>query len=43
MGTWNNKIDGNDTFQDIYQNFFDLYNQVQYPIDIFKAIQADFA
>ncbi len=43
MGTWNNKIDGNDTFQNIYQNFFDLYNQGQNPIDISKQIQDDFA
>ena len=27
MGTWNTKINGNDTFQEIYQNFFDAYNQ----------------
>lgn len=39
MGTWNNKIDGNDTFQDIYQNFFDLYNQGQNPAGISKQIQ----
>jgi hypothetical protein len=43
MGTWNTKIDGNDTFQDIYQNYFDLYNQGQNPIDISKQIQDDFA
>lgn len=43
MGTWNNKIDGNDTFQDIYQNFFNLYKQGQNPIDITKQIQNDFA
>jgi hypothetical protein len=43
MGTWNNKIDGNDTFQDIYQNFFDLYNQGQNPADVSKQIQEDFA
>lgn len=43
MGTWNTKINGNDTFQDIYQNFFDLYNQGQNPADISKQIQTDFA
>ena len=43
MGTWNTKINGNDTFQDIYQNFFDLYNQGQNPADISKQIQDDFA
>ncbi len=42
MGTWSNKIDGNDTFQDIYQNFFDLYNQGQNPDEISKQIQDDF-
>ncbi len=43
MGTWNNKINGNDTFQDIYQHFFDLYNQGQNPVEISKQIKDDFA
>jgi hypothetical protein len=43
MGTWNTKINGNDTFLDIYQNYFDLYNQGQNPIDVSKQIQEDFA
>lgn len=43
MGTWNTKINGNDTFLDIYQNFLDLYNQGQNPVDISKKIQEDFA
>ena len=43
MGTWNTKINSNDTFQDIYQNFFDLYNQGQNPTDVSKQIQDDFA
>jgi hypothetical protein len=43
MGTWNTKINGNDAFQDIYQSFFDLYNQGQNPSDISKQIQDDFA
>lgn len=43
MGTWNTKINGNDIFQDVYQNFFDLYNQGQNPADISKQIQDDFA
>ncbi|MEP7318204.1 MAG: hypothetical protein ABI921_05675 [Panacibacter sp.] len=43
MGTWNTKINGNDTFQDIYQNFFDAYNQGQEPFDISKQIQDDYA
>lgn len=42
MGTWNNKIDGNDTFQDIYQNFFALYNQGQNPMEVSKQIQENF-
>jgi hypothetical protein len=42
MGTWSTKMNGNDTFQDIYQNFFDLYNQGQNPIDISKQIKDDF-
>lgn len=43
MGTWNTKINRNDTFQDIYQNFFDQYNQGQEPAYISKQIQNDFA
>jgi len=42
MGTWNTAINGNDTFLDIYQNFFDLYNQGQKPVDISKQLQEDF-
>lgn len=43
MGTWNTKINGNDTFQDIYQNFFDAYNQGQESANISKQIQYDYA
>lgn len=43
MGIWNTKINGNDTFQDIYQNFFDAYNQGQDPSVISKQIQNDYA
>lgn len=43
MGTWNTKINGNDTFQDIYQNFLDLYNQGQNPSHVSMQIQDDFA
>jgi len=43
MGAWNTKINGNDTFQDVYQNFFELYNQGQDPSEISKQIQDDFA
>lgn len=43
MGTWNTKIDGNDAFQDIYQNFFDLYNSGQEPKQISEQILEDFA
>ena len=42
MGTWNTRINGNDTFQDIYQNFMDLYNQGRDPLEISKEIQNDF-
>jgi hypothetical protein len=42
MGTWSIKINGNDTFLDIYQNFFDLYNQGQNPNDVSKQIKDDF-
>lgn len=43
MGTWNIKINGNDTFQDVYQVFFRLYNEGQNPVAISKQIQNDFA
>jgi len=34
MGTWNTAIDGNDTFLDMYQRFFQLYNDGQNPVEI---------
>jgi hypothetical protein len=43
MGTWNTKINGSDTFLDIYQNYFALYNEGQDPTVISKRIQEDFA
>ena len=43
MGTWNTKLNGNDTFQDIYQDFFDLYNEGQNPSDISKLILDNFS
>jgi hypothetical protein len=43
MTTWDIKLKDNNTFQDIYQNFLDLYNQGQDPVDISKQIQTDFA
>ncbi|NTS40368.1 hypothetical protein HRG84_05575 [Flavisolibacter sp. BT320] len=43
MGAWNTKIKGNDTFQDIYQQFFDLYNEGHNPAHVSKQIQKDFA
>ena len=43
MGTWDTKINGNDTFQDIYQSFFDLYNQGENAVDISQKIKQDFA
>jgi hypothetical protein len=42
MGTWNTAINGNDTFLDIYQHFFDLYNQGQGPESISSQILQDF-
>jgi len=42
MGTWNTAINGNDTFLDIYQNFFGLYNEGQNPDNISKQILADY-
>lgn len=41
MGAWDASINGNDTFLDIYQAFFDLYNQGHNPVDISKKILID--
>src|SRR4051812_27429292 len=38
MGTWNTKIDGNDAFLDVYQNFFESYNNGQDPKQISERI-----
>jgi len=43
MGTWDTKVNGNDAFLDIYNSFFDLYNQGNDPNDISKKIQEDFS
>lgn len=43
MGTWNTKINSNDTFLDIYQAFFDLYNEGEAPANISKQIQNNFS
>jgi len=43
MGTWNAEINGNDSFLDIYQVFFDLYNQGHNPTSASKQIQDDYA
>ena len=42
MGTWNTAVNGNDTFLDIYQNFFGLYNEGQNPANISKQILTDY-
>ncbi len=42
MGTWDYKISDSDTYQDIYQNFFDLYNQGYSASEASKKIQEDF-
>lgn len=43
MGTWSVKIDGNDTFQDVYRGFFESYNQGRKPAFASKKVQEDFA
>jgi hypothetical protein len=42
MGNWSTKIDSNDTFQEVYQNFFDLYDEGENPDHIYKQIFAKF-
>ena len=41
MGTWGTAIKDNDTFADIYDDFFELYNKGEEPDDISKKIIAD--
>jgi hypothetical protein len=43
MGTWNTKIDGNDTFQDMYQEFFSRYNFGLKPKDVSEQILNEFS
>src|SRR5687767_8277147 len=38
MGTWGTAISSNDTFEDIYQEFFDLYNKGQDVLEITSYI-----
>ena len=38
MGAWNFAINGNDTFQDVYQLFFQFYNEGQDPVIISKQL-----
>jgi hypothetical protein len=43
MGTWNTKIGGNDAFLDVYQNFFELYNNGEEPTHITNQILENYA
>lgn len=43
MGTWSTAIDGNDTFLDIYSNFYGFYNQGYNPAVASKQILRDFS
>src|SRR3982750_3663719 len=43
MGTWDTGIDGNDTFNDIYHSFFNLYNLGRKPASISKQIDEDYS
>ncbi len=42
MGTWNTSINGNDTFLDVYEAFFELYNQGYEPVDITKLVLKEY-
>ena len=41
MGAWGTAISSNDTYADIYDEFFDLYNEGQSVEDISKKLIAD--
>lgn len=41
MGTWGTGIKDNDTSADIYDSFFDLYNDGKNPVEISKKIISD--
>jgi hypothetical protein len=43
MGTWNTSINGNDTFLDIYNAFFDRYNSGESPKEISETIVEDYS
>lgn len=43
MGTWSTKMNGNDSFLDVYQTFFELYNEGQNPEDISNQLMNDYA
>lgn len=41
MGAWGTAIKSNDTSADIYEEFFELYNDGKEPSDITKKLIAD--
>lgn len=41
MGTWGTNIKENDTSGEIYDNYFDLYNEGQSPVDISSKLISD--
>lgn len=41
MGTWGNGIKDNDTSSDIYDDFFELYNEGKYPDEISKQLLSE--
>jgi hypothetical protein len=43
MGTYSTSLKGNDAFLEIYQNFFEMYNQGHQPEDISLQIKNDFS
>jgi hypothetical protein len=43
MGTWNVKLNGNDTFLDIYDNFYSLYNEGGNPVTVSQKILTNYA
>lgn len=43
MGSWGTGIKQSDAFADVYDTFFDRYNDGQNPVDIFEQIKKDFS
>jgi hypothetical protein len=42
MGTWGTGISSNDTFSDVYDDFFKYYNEGDFPDEILKKLMIEY-